>query len=295
MKQPLVHIGYHKTATTWLQHNLLDNRELGFKRYISKNEIRDKIILPYGLDFDAASVKTWYQSIVDEDASGFEEKISVVSSERISGNPHSGGYDSKQNADRIAAVFPNARILIVIREPIAAIASCYLQYVKSGGVCSLKDYIEPTRDGLAVMPLFNFEHFNYNKLINYYQSLFNDVLVLHYEDFVKAPREFCSKITSFAGAEELQDLPYASLSNQGLSFLSCFVLRQFNKIGTKTRLNPGALKFNKLQVELTKILIRLESVCPSSWHKAFRESMQGYIASKVDYSASITEFARIKS
>lgn len=286
MKKPLVHIGYHKTATTWLQQNLLDNQDLGFKRYISKDQIRDHIILPHGLDFNADQVRTWYESLVDGDY------ISVVSSERISGNPHSGAYDSKQNADRIAAVFPNARILIVIREPIAAIASCYLQYVKSGGVCSLQDYIEPTRNGLAVMPLFRADHFNYAKLINYYKGLFDEVLVLSYEDFVQDPSGFCSKITSFAGAKELQDLPYTSVTNQGLSFLSCFVLRQFNKLFTKTRLNPGAIKFNKLQVKLTKILIKLESIFPVSWHKAYRESLQGYIASKVEY-WSDKEFARI--
>jgi hypothetical protein len=142
------------------------------------------------------------------------------------------------------------------------------------------------------MPLFRADHFNYAKLINYYKSLFDEVLVLNYEDFVQDPNAFCSKITSFAGAKELQDLPYTNVTNQGLSFLSCSVLRQFNKLFTKTRLNPGAIKLNKLQIKLTKTLIKLESIFPASWHRAYRESMQGYIASKVEYLPD-KEFARI--
>jgi len=42
--------------------------------------------------------------------------VPVLSAERLSGNPDSGGYDSVHVAEYLAATFPEARVLIVIRE-----------------------------------------------------------------------------------------------------------------------------------------------------------------------------------
>ncbi|MBT6843286.1 MAG: hypothetical protein HOA17_05750 [Candidatus Melainabacteria bacterium] len=273
----LVHVGYHKTATTWLQHNLLNNPELGFKRYISKDEIRDKIIVPNALDFDAPKLRAWYESVVDD------AYLSVVSSERISGHPHSGGFDSKQNADRIKAVFPDAKILIVQREPVDAILSSYLQYVKTGGVCNLDDYIQPPARNLPILTAFDFEYFNYAKLVGYYNDLFDDVLVLHYEDFIQDPKSFCLKITNFAGAKSLEELPFNKVRNKGLSFMSCFWLRQFNKLLSKTRLNPAGLGLNALQKQIARLLIALDGLFPKSWNKAFKQSMKDYIRAKAEF------------
>ena len=40
----------------------------------------------------------------------------VLSAERLSGNPHSGGYDSLQTAERLHRLFPQAKVLVVVRE-----------------------------------------------------------------------------------------------------------------------------------------------------------------------------------
>ena len=55
-----------------------------------------------------------------------EAKVPVISHERLSGYPHSGGHDSKEIAHRLAAVFPNAKVVIVIREQKSMILSNYL-------------------------------------------------------------------------------------------------------------------------------------------------------------------------
>lgn len=58
----------------------------------------------------------------------------VLSAERLSGNPHSGGYDSLQTAKRLHRLFPQAKVLVVVREQTEEILSCYNQYVRAGGV-----------------------------------------------------------------------------------------------------------------------------------------------------------------
>ena len=186
MNSELIHIGYHKTASTWLQKNLFDNESSGFKRYISQKELRDKLILVNGLNFDVEEFQDYYQNLLDDNF------CSVISNERLSGNPHSGGYDSKEIADRLKACFPKGKVLIIIREQKDMILSTYIQYVRAGGACALHDYLEPSKRNQAIMPLFNYEYFNYFNLVSYYQKLFSkeNVLVLPFELFKSEPKLF---------------------------------------------------------------------------------------------------------
>jgi hypothetical protein len=82
-------------------------------------------------DFDAATVRSEFEPMLaDAEREGL---LPIVSFPRLSGHPYSGGYDSRPIADRIAQVFPEARILIVIREQRSTIVSTYKQYVHAGG------------------------------------------------------------------------------------------------------------------------------------------------------------------
>lgn len=280
-KQTLIHIGYHKTGTTWLQKHLLDNPDAKFKRYFSKQDIRDYIVVPNSLSFEANETQEYYNSLLKQEDSS--ELVSVVSSERLSGHPHSGGYDSKEIAIRLKQVFPNGKVLIVIREQKSAISSCYLQYIKFGGPCSLKDYITPTKKGLPVIPLFNFDHFNYLKLIDQYLELFGkeNVLVLAYEQFKENPQSFCSQVSSFAGAQELETLPFSKVTNQRISPLSSNIARQLNKLLVKTTLNPSALNLMDSPELLMKSFIFLDRLIPKTIHKIFESKQKVFIKNNV--------------
>lgn len=244
MKQakPLIHIGYHKTASTWLQDNLFDNPESGFERYFSQQDVRDHIVLPGSFKFSTEKLKELYEKTLEEKQAS-EDKVSVLSNERLSGNPHSGGYDSKEIADRLYESFPEGKVLIVVREQLSAITSSYVQYVRAGGPCSINDYLEPPNRGKPVIPLFDFEHFNYLRLVKYYVELFGkeNVLVLPYELFREDAQEFCNRICDFAGAKRLASLPFTQRTNRRISTLSSVLLRQSNKLFAKTRLNPSAI------------------------------------------------------
>ena len=238
----LIHIGYHKTASTWLQEHLFDNEASGFKRFISQREIRDKLILVNGLDFNAEEFKNYYKKLTDDKS----DLCSVISNERLSGNPHSGGYDSKEIADRLKSCFPDGKVLIVIREQKDMILSTYIQYVRAGGACALHDYLEPSKRNQAIIPLFNYEYFNYSRLVSYYQKLFGKekVLVLPFELFKNKPEEFAERISSFAAVKGLSELPFSKKTNKRISSLSSILLRQSNKLFAKSTLNPFATDLN---------------------------------------------------
>lgn len=311
MNSELIHIGYHKTASTWLQENLFDNEESGFKRFISQKDIRDKLILVNGLDFNAEEFKNYYKTLVNED-----KFCSVISNERLSGNPHSGGYDSKEIAERLKACFPNGKVLIVIREQKDMILSTYIQYIRAGGACTIHDYLEPSKRNQAIIPLFNYDYFNYYRLVNFYQKLFNkdSVLVLPFELFKNNPKIFAEKISSFASVQGIDELPFTKKKNQRISTLSSIFLRQSNKLFAKSTLNPFATDLNSLkeifvnpyhekkdiqnseQVKNNehlrgnnyKNILLVDSIIPKKIHKFFDIKIREIIAEKLAYRYSET-------
>ncbi len=286
----LVHIGYHKTASSWLQAQLFDHADSGFRRYFPQSEIRDRLVLPNALDFDPESVKSFYQSVLKE-----ESLVSVISNERLSGNPHSGAYDSKEIAIRLKQCFPDAKVLIVLREQISALLSTYIQYIRVGGPCSPYDYFNPPERGKPVIPLFSYEHYEYVPLIKHYYELFSpeNVLVLDFAEFKKSAQNFCQKIADFSGAESRIDLPFEKAKNQRISTLSSMFLRQSNKLFAKTRLNPAAISFKKrTSISASKQanaggqgaynqILSIDGMIPKFIHKYFDEQLEKRIVSMV--------------
>jgi len=242
----LVHIGYHKTGTTWLQRVLFNNSAIGFALPFSNQEILPLLVYPHALDFNPHTCRKHFQpKLVEASKRGL---IPVLSSEELSGNPHSDGYASKEFADRLMAVFPEARILIVIREQKDMIVSTYKQYVKVGGPCSLAEYLRPPVRGRERIPLFDWDHFKYHRLIGYYLRLFDRsrILVLPYELFKERPSDFISQVVLFCGLETnvttITALPYSIKKNESLSGLSIAMKRRLNRIiGPQDRLNPRVL------------------------------------------------------
>lgn len=244
MISPLVHIGYHKTGTSWLQTFLFENEAAGFCTPISrKRELPEALILPHHLDFDGAALRELFAPKL-EDAST-RGLVPIVSAERLSGNPHSGGYDSHDIAERLREVFPQARVLAVIREQKSMILSTYKQYVRVGGTCRLRDYLQPPyyRGRMPLRtPLFQFEYFRYDRLISLYQSLFgrDNVLILPYETFRADAPAFVSRIIEFAGARHC-DLPYNARINDALSPATVALKRKTNFLAARDSLNPSVL------------------------------------------------------
>jgi hypothetical protein len=240
----LVHIGYHKTATNWLQRMFFDNAETGYKWLGKRPDTHPvwRLVLERPLEFDADDVRRDFDPLVQK----AEEKglLPVMSLERLSGHPFSGGHDSKQIADRLRGVFPDSRVLIVIREQRTMIASTYTQYVKAGGAWSLPEFLDPPKKQNWRVPWFDFRHFEYDHLIRYYHSLWGaeNVLVLPYERFARDGRGFVEEIARFAGRpvpeEVLERLPYNRRWNQSPSALTVAALRRLNRFTPRTELNP---------------------------------------------------------
>ena len=132
--KPIFHIGYPKTATSWLQKNFFPKIENA--TYISRHETFETFVQPNHFDFDADQIREKY-SLNNKD-------LKIFSLEGFIGTTHNfglNGYLTTEHAFRIHRVFPEARIILFIRKQPDIIASSYIQYIKGGGTYSLKKFL----------------------------------------------------------------------------------------------------------------------------------------------------------
>jgi hypothetical protein len=241
----LLHVGYHKTGSRWLRALFFSNpgTGLGWVDKAGADHPVRRLVAARPLEFDPDETRAEFEPllkrIVDDGLSP------VVSFERFSGNPFSGGYDSKEIADRLVQVFPDARVLVVVREQRSMIVSTYKQYVREGGALSPSKFLLPPTSRSMRVPWFDLRHFEYHRLLDYYRRLFgpDSVLGLAYEQFVGDPRSFVERIASFAGRtlsdETLASLPFDTRTNPGPPATAITVRRVLNGIGVCTDLNPA--------------------------------------------------------
>jgi hypothetical protein len=270
---PLVHVGYHKTATTWLQQSLFVDAGAGFISW-DRDDLLERIVLVPPFGFDPKATRSFFTARLAEAATA--GLVPAFSHERLCGNPHSGGYDAPLLGERLAAVLPSARILIVIREQKRAIASCYKQYVTEGGPQSVGRYLDPPRSGRARIPLFRFSHFEYHHLIGHYQRLFGreNVLVLAYESLQRDPDAFAARITSFAGANPEPGVSTAA-RHVSPSALAAALQRPANFLLVRDTLNPtGRLEGPRSHRALRRACAALDSVAPRALREACERRLQ---------------------
>ena len=253
----LLHVGYHKSGSTWLQQTLFEDERAGFlsRRDAPRHRLVEEFVVPDPLGFDPAPLADRFASAIDDArAAG---RTFVLSHERFSGYPSSGGRDRGLIAERLAAVFPEARILIVIREQRSLIRSMYSQHVTDGGVESVGRFLRTPEPGLMRKPSFGLACYEFDLLVETYQRLFgrDRVLVLPVEMLASDPAGFAGAIAGFCGHEP-PPLEAVRRANTARPLLMQQVQRPLNFLFYHNELSPGALihvpRFHKRYARLRR-------------------------------------------
>ncbi len=256
--RPLLHIGYHKTGTTWLQECVFQNAEAGFSQIPGAQ----RLIAVNPFDFDPRRVRRKLEPQMGEAQA--RNLVPVLSSERLSGDPYTGGYDSKTIADRLAAVFPNPRVLVVIREQTSMFVSIYKEYIMRGGGASFRQYVTPPEDGYW-LPHFRFDFLEYHRLIGYYQDLFGDeaVLVLPYELLRTQPQTFLERLDEFVGVPATRSR--SQPVRVSLSALALSLKRHANRYLVLDPVNPAPpLAFRRSNQVLKRVFRAVDGKIPAT-------------------------------
>jgi hypothetical protein len=207
---PIIHIGYHKTATTWFQRDVYP-RALSH-RWIPREAARQALLDPWGLAFEPETAR---RRLFDH----ADARPPVICEENLSGYIHNGGLHglmAPEAARRIKATFGAAKIVILIRAQPAAIAASYVQYVRGGGTHGpdrylfAPQYLIGARRHRYKSPAFAFEHFEYDRMIRFYDELFGpeNVTVRPYEALLADPGAFLDDLAQATGLElETREIP----------------------------------------------------------------------------------------
>jgi hypothetical protein len=231
----LIHIGYHKTATTWMQRQLFMPAH-GYRQICGHREVFDHIVGPHGLAFDPAPM----QALIAERLAAVEAgQTAVISSEILSGHPFYGGWGSDIHAARLHRIAPEARILISIRHQMQILPSVYMQYVLRGGTMPPAAFFAGTQE--IEYAGFAPEHFEYDALVGHYQRLFGrqGVHVLTQESLRGDAESVLRRLAEFAGNDRYAGLVPAARKPVSESYPehAAGLLRRINHVQRST-LNP---------------------------------------------------------
>lgn len=254
----LLHVGYHKTGTTWFQRVVFDSSVLGFNSPFDTRWCVQRIALMSDRDYSHRNVGAELHDVLRERARSSD--VAVLSHERFSGSPFAGGYDSSSIARRLHELMPSARVLLTIREQRSAILSCYRQYVRDGGRERLVRWLNPSIVGRGLMPTFDAGFFRYDRLVGLYRSLFGEesVLVLPIEGLREFPVWTLRDLLEFCGLpqqrEEMARVLSYPAENRGLSAPACAVKRQLNRY-LRSTLHPSGLIDSQRLASATRVCV----------------------------------------
>lgn len=249
-KEVILHIGYHKTATSFFQRSYYP----AVKNYLYVNRfwVQKHILNPSPFSYDSRNVIQELNGKSDKEA----DRI-ILCEEEMLGHIHNGGFNgcgTKVIAERLKETFPDAKVVVFLRNQIDIIGSAYRQYVRQGGNYSVNRYLYHPDNNNFITPLFSFEHFDYSGVLRFYKRLFGDNLHVYlYEDFAKDNKGFIEKYTADMGLNldcgKLKFKQYnPGISNAAINIAK--VVNLFNPRGTKI------YKYTLIGLPLPKIIFR---------------------------------------
>jgi len=167
-----IHIGLHKTGTTFLQQEVFP--KLKNVNYISKYNRQGSLHL----------ITTKFS----------KDKINLFSEEHLTRQNYldDGQASMSEIAKRIHKLFPEAKIILTLRNKDDWLKSLYNQYARTRGLKSFEEWYND---------VFDKEDLNFEKFVKLLNDLFDDVLVLEYELLKKDSDLFVKKICNFMNVD----------------------------------------------------------------------------------------------
>ncbi len=224
------HIGYHKTGTTWLQRYYFPAHPCIHPLCNSQRPWDDPLLkaliaAPEG-KFDPDYCTRLVNEKIRQAKADNKNHVAIISAERLSGHPYSGGYDSFRIAERIRACWKDAWIFYAIRRQSDIIWSFYKQLVREGLPCSFARLITVRHWDV---PGFTLSFYEYDILLKKYQDMFgpNRVCVLPYEMMRLDIHRFLHLLCAFLDIPDIP-VPITERANRGLPNRGLALFRAMN-------------------------------------------------------------------
>ncbi len=263
MPDTFIHIGMPRTATTFLQRKIFPHLT-GF-HFLS---------LPYA-HFSPAFQKIQYQDdslysvdeIKNDLAPLFKCEKLLISNENFVGQSlfwYNG--NRTRNARRLQELFPDAHIIITLRNQLDLLRSMYEINLQWKETKTLDRFVISDWEHIAVSessnsqlldlsrtyyhPTESYEHiegYDYLPLLNLYKKLFRQVTVLFYEDFSGHKDKFIAMLENALGTtfskEIHHNFHHQPKLNRGLDARQARKLQKLNRLAPLAQNNPFIAKY----------------------------------------------------
>jgi hypothetical protein len=197
----LIHIGYPKTGSNFLRRWFAAHPQLSYREGAIGGFANVLDIVRQG---EAAPAQPAFRVTSSEGLATPHADIGADPSDPDRGHQRSTPAAQAAVCATLAAIFPNAHILIVTRGFRSMILSAYSQYVRTGGELALDRFIAPRDGGLAARD----DVWSYSQLVGLYRDAFADrVITLPYELLRDHPARFIREIESRLGIDHQDLLP----------------------------------------------------------------------------------------
>lgn len=287
----LIHIGLHKTGTSWLQDALSrrHGQELAFCP--PSDLVRRALILPSVPAFDPAQAREMLQPVLD---TGYPDLPLMISDEALGGRPFHSALVRETVIARIRAVFPDAQIMITIREQSAVIHSLYGQYVRFGFGSNLAQFLaEPGADS-SHRPVLDRGYYDYDALAEYLATQMPDdqLWIVPMEWMLGDSAAFLAALGARLGTQITPDAARAeTVVNPAWAPPALWVARQANKLRPQDSrwLNPRRGFFHP-----NSLASRIDRLIPAARNKALHKAARAFVKDQLGdyYAASNSRLAR---
>lgn len=204
MGNTIIHIGMPRTATTFFQKNIFPN--IGGYEY---HGLETTHFSEAFNQLQFADDSFYDKNIVEKYAEKWSDKNVILSNEGFIGQSYNLNYINRSIiANRLSELFPQAKILLVLRNQIDLIASLYSISLLWRETKNIDDYIwssDNKKIGYGPINLeFNtyddYENligYDYLSLVNLYKQKFPHVEIILFEDFINNPQLFSKQLETF--------------------------------------------------------------------------------------------------
>ncbi len=216
---PIIHIGYPKTGTTWLQTRAFSEHP-GIE-FIPAGPMMTSLT---EANCDLVAVAGWLKEVQRNADRPVLMSLESLVGDFILVGDKPANVDGFTIADRLKKVAPSATILITIREQRQMLESMYRQYILGG-------FFKPAEKAFRTDIAWS-SYLQYDQLVREYQNLYgeNNLWVGTFEQFAHDPLDFLRHLWRFLGVE---DIPVSSdvlskQDNQRLSDQMMFLTKHYN-------------------------------------------------------------------
>ncbi len=216
-KRIVLHVGLHKTATTFLQERVFPHLPgVAFVHPLHYPRPDDGPIERFMLELffrNAACIDVErHRRAIDAWLAGVAQDCVLISSEAIVGWPIENHMNLANNAALLHAMFPSAQVVLVVRRQDKWVESAYAQLLKAGFSTTLERYVNWNADeaaferynvGLYKGPNLDARDLDWDAFDRHYRGRFGEqrVLTLPFERFADDAPDFLARLYAFLGVD----------------------------------------------------------------------------------------------